>query len=101
MCFLVKDKLNTNVQRAFTGFATGVMVAAAIWSLIIPSHEQSESYGNLAFIPVIIGLWIGFIFLMILDKIIPHLHLNEEKPEGPKKNLKKSTMMTLAVALHD
>lgn len=99
--FLVKNKMNKTIERAFTGFAAGVMVAASIWSLIIPATDYSSSYGNLSFIPVVVGISLGFVFLMILDKVIPHLHLNSEEPEGVKKDLKKSTMMTLAVALHN
>lgn len=99
--FLTKDKLSSNLQKGFSGFAAGVMVAASIWSLIIPSYEQSQNYDTLAFLPVVIGLWLGFVFLMILDKVIPHLHLNTDKSEGLNSHLNKSTMMTLAVALHN
>ena len=99
--FLIKDKMNKKVERAFTGFAAGVMVAAAIWSLILPSIEQSSNLKELSFLPAVIGLWLGFIFLMILDKVIPHIHMNTDEPEGPKCNLKKSTMMMFAVSLHN
>lgn len=100
LIFLIK-KMNSKLLRAFSGFAAGVMVAASIWSLIIPSFEASAKMGKLAFVPVIIGLWLGFSFLMILDKVIPHQHTNSEETEGPKVNLKKSTMTSLAVALHN
>lgn len=100
LIFLIKKMSNT-LLRAFSGFAAGVMVAASIWSLIIPSFEASESMGKLSFIPVVVGLWLGFGFLMLLDKVIPHQHANSDETEGPKANLKKSTMTSLAVALHN
>lgn len=97
--FVFKKGMKPSVQRGFSGFAAGVMVAAAVWSLIIPSIEQAENLGVLAFIPVIIGVWVGFLFLMLLDKLIPHIHGTDH--EGPKSNLKRSTKMILAVALHN
>jgi len=97
----VKDKLNRKVERAFTGFAAGVMVAASVWSLLIPSMDQAAHMGKFAFVPAVVGLFIGFLFLQLLDRIIPHLHLHSETAEGPKSNLKKSSMMVLAVALHN
>ena len=99
--FFLKGKMNRNLQRILTGFASGVMVAASIWSLIIPAMEQSEHLGKLAFLPAFVGVWAGFLFLLVLDKIIPHLHLNSSCPEGAPCNLGKSTMMVLAVALHN
>jgi len=99
--FLLKDEMNRNLQRSLTGFAAGVMVAASIWSLIIPAIEQSEHLGKLAFLPAFIGVWIGFLFLLALDRLIPHLHLNGQCPEGTKCNLGKSTMLVIAVALHN
>ena len=99
--FFMKDKLNELVQRALTGFAAGVMVAASIWSLIIPAIEQSESYGKLSFLPAVIGFWIGILFLLLLDKTIPHLHMNSENAEGPRSALQRTTMMVLAVVLHN
>ena len=99
--FLFKGKMNQTVQRIFTGFAAGVMVAASVWSLIIPSIEQAADYKSLAFLPAFIGIWIGFIFLMLLDRIVPHLHLGSNKSEGVESNLKRSTKMLLAVALHN
>ena len=97
----VKDKLNRKVERAFTGFAAGVMVAASVWSLLIPSMEQSAHMGSLAFVPAVAGLFVGFMFLQLLDCLIPHLHLHSQQAEGPKSSLKKSSMMVLAVALHN
>lgn len=98
--FLFKNGMKAATQKAFSGFAAGVMVAASVWSLIIPSIEQSEHLGRLAFLPVIFGIWVGFAFLMLLDKIIPHIH-SGNTDEGPKSNLKRSTKMILAVALHN
>ena len=99
--FFLKGKMNRNLQRSLTGFAAGVMVAASIWSLIIPAMDQSAHMGKLAFLPTFIGVWGGFLFLLLLDHIIPHLHLNSQCPEGTQCNLGKSTMMVLAVALHN
>ena len=99
--FFIKGKLNNSVLKAFSGFAAGVMIAAAIWSLILPSFDASNYLGALSFIPVLVGLWLGFLFLMLLDKIIPHMHADSNEAEGPKCNLKKSTMTALAVALHN
>lgn len=83
------------------GSAAGVMVAASIWSLLIPAMEQSGSYGQWAFVPAAAGIWLGILFLLILDEMIPHLHMNSTKAEGPKSSLKKTTMLVLAVALHN
>ena len=99
--FFLKDKMNRSLQRFLLGFAGGVMVAASVWSLIIPAMEQSEHLGKLAFLPSFIGVWGGFLFLLALDKLIPHLHIGSECPEGKSCNLGKSTMMVLAVALHN
>lgn len=99
--FFLKGKMNRNLQRILTGFAGGVMVAASIWSLIIPAMDQSAHMGKLAFLPALVGVWAGFLFLLLLDRLIPHLHLNSECPEGQACNLGKSTMMVLAVALHN
>ena len=97
--FFMKKELSDLVQRALTGFAAGVMVAASVWSLLIPAMEQSESLGRLAFLPAAVGFWIGILFLLLLDHIIPHLHRNSEKAEGPKSKLARTTM--LAVTLHN
>ena len=99
--FFMKGSMNRTLQRSLTGFAAGVMVAASVWSLIIPALEQSEHLGKLSFIPAFVGVWLGFLFLLALDHIIPHLHLNSDTPEGSPSNLGKSTMMVLAVALHN
>ena len=99
--FFLKRDLKNGIQRALTGFAAGVMVAASIWSLLIPAMEQTEDMGKLSFLPAFIGFWLGILFLLLLDSVIPHLHLNAEKAEGPKAKLRKSTMMVLAVTLHN
>ena len=97
----MKGKLNVSVQRALTGFAAGVMVAASVWSLLIPAMEQAETMGSWAFVPAVAGVWLGVLFLFLLDRIIPHLHQSSEEPEGPKSSLKKTTMLVLAVTLHN
>jgi len=99
--FFLKGAMHRTLQRSLTGFAAGVMVAASIWRLIIPAVEQSEHMGKLAFLPAFIGVWVGFLFLLLLDHFIPHLHLNSECPEGVSCNLGKSTMLVIAVALHN
>ncbi len=99
--YFMKGAMNRRLQRILTGFASGVMVAASVWSLIIPAMDQSAHMGKLAFLPAAIGVWAGFGFLLLLDKLIPHLHLNAQCPEGIACGLGKSTMMVLAVALHN
>ena len=99
--FFLKKNLSERIQKALTGFASGVMVAAAIWSLIVPAIDQSKDMGKLAFLPAAIGFGLGMLFLLILDVITPHIHMNAEKAEGPKSNFKKTTMMVLAVTLHN
>ena len=99
--YFLKGQMSRTLQRSLTGFAAGVMVAASVWSLIIPAMDQSAHMGKLAFIPAFVGVWLGFLFLLLLDKLIPHLHLNSQCPEGAPCNLGKSTMMVLAVALHN
>ena len=101
MVFFMKGKMPLTLHRCLTGFAAGVMVAASVWSLIIPAMEQSENLGKLAFLPAFIGVWLGFGFLLLLDKVIPHQHLSSDCPEGGPCNLGRSTMMVLAVALHN
>lgn len=99
--FFMKKSMNELLQRALTGFAAGVMVAASVWSLLIPAMEQSEGMGELSFIPAVIGFWIGILFLLFLDHMVPHLHMNSKQAEGPKSHLQKTTMLVLAVALHN
>ena len=99
--FFQKNNMHPLVQRVLTGFAAGVMVAASIWSLLIPAMDQAESMGKFAFVPAVIGFWLGVLFLLALDFVIPHMHLGSSEAEGPKTNLKKTTMMVLAVTLHN
>ena len=99
--FFMKRSLGDLVQRALTGFAAGVMVAASIWSLLIPAIEQSEDMGKLSFLPAFIGFWVGVLFLLLLDRLIPHLHVGSEQAEGPKIKLGRTTMRVLAVTLHN
>ena len=99
--FFMKKALSDRVQRALTGFAAGVMVAASVWSLLIPAMEQSAGMGKWAFVQAAVGFWIGILFLLLLDHIIPHLHQNSTQAEGPKSQLERTTMMVLAVTLHN
>lgn len=99
--FFMRNKMGEKLQKTLAGFAGGVMVAASVWSLLIPAMEMSDSLGKLAFIPAVTGFVLGILFLLGLDSLIPHLHVNEEKPEGIKSSLKKTTMLVLAVTLHN
>ena len=99
--FFLKRSLSDAVQRSLTGFAAGVMVAASIWSLLIPAIEQSSAMGNWSFAPAALGFWAGMLFLLALDHIIPHLHAKSSQAEGPKSRLQRTTMMVLAVTLHN
>ena len=99
--FFMKKSLGDLVQRSLAGFAAGVMVAASIWSLLIPAIEQSEGMGRLSFLPALIGFWVGVLFLLMLDRLIPHLHVGSDQTEGPKSKLGRTTMMVLAVTLHN
>ena len=102
--FFLKKDLQAGVQRALAGFAAGVMVAASIWSLIVPAIDQSADRGRLAFLPAFIGFWLGILFLLLLDHVIPHLHRRidqADQTEGPKAKLDRTVMMVLAVTLHN
>jgi len=99
--FFMKKTLSDTVQRLLTGFAAGVMVAASVWSLLIPSIEQSQAMGRLAFLPAFIGFWVGVLFLLTLDHVIPHIHAKSGQVEGPQSRLQRTTMMVLAVTLHN
>ena len=99
--FFMRQALNKQIQRALTGFAAGVMVAASIWSLLIPAIEQSARLRTLAFLPAVAGFWLGILFLLLLDRLVPHLHLGSDQAEGPKSQLQRTTMMILAVTLHN
>lgn len=97
----MKQGLSNMLQRILTGFAAGVMTAASIWSLLIPAIEQSTDMGKWSFLPAVAGFWLGILFLLILDEIVPHLHQGSSEPEGMKMKLKKTTMLVLAVTLHN
>lgn len=99
--FFMKNQMSETLQKILSGFAAGVMVAASVWSLLIPSLEQSKMMGKLSFVPAVIGFWLGIMFLLFLDHVIPHLHVGSQESEGPKTKLKKNTMMVLAVTLHN
>lgn len=99
--FFLKTTLEDGLQRTLTGFAAGVMVAASVWSLLIPAIEQSAPLGQLSFLPAFVGFWVGILFLLALDHLIPHLHAKSGQTEGPKSRLRKTTMMVLAVTLHN
>ena len=99
--FFLKEKLNLMLQRSLTGFAAGVMVAASVWSLLVPAMEQAGDMDRWAFLPAVIGFWLGILFLLVLDRAIPHLHQNSDRPEGPHTRLKRTTMLVLAVTLHN
>lgn len=99
--FFMKKGMSEPVHRALTGFAAGVMVAASVWSLLIPAIEQAADMGKWSFIPAAAGFWVGILFLLLLDRVIPHLHRNTVSAEGPKSKLQRTTMLVLAVTLHN
>lgn len=100
--FIMKKEINALVNKGLLGFSSGVMIAASVWSLIIPAINMSSNMGKLAFVPAAIGILVGIGFMLILDTIIPHLHYNNNKPEGLKsEKIRKTTMLVLAVALHN
>ena len=99
--FFMKKEMSGTLQKILSGFAAGVMVAASVWSLLIPSLEQSKMMGELSFVPAVIGFWLGIMFLLFLDHVIPHMHVGSQESEGPKTKLEKNTMMVLAVTLHN
>ncbi len=101
MVFLMRNKMNSKIEKLLLGFASGVMIAASIWSLLIPSINMEQEQGKVVWIPAAVGFMLGIIFLLVLDSVIPHLHLNNEKPEGIKAKLKKTTMIVFAVTLHN
>ncbi len=101
MVFFMKNKMNAKVEKLLLGFASGVMIAASIWSLIIPSIDMAEEQNKIAWIPAAVGFLLGITFLLVLDSVIPHLHLKSDEPEGIKSKLKKTTMMVFAVTLHN
>ena len=101
MVFFIKNEMKARFRKMLLGFASGVMMAASVWSLLIPALEMAEADGKIAWIPAAVGFVGGVFFLLILDKIIPHLHVDEDKPEGRKSKIEKSLMLILAVTLHN
>lgn len=101
MVFFLKKEMKPLVRKILLGFSAGVMIAASVWSLLIPASKMAEEQGQLSWVATAVGFLLGIVFLLVLDSIIPHLHLDNEKPEGIKKSLKKTTMLMLAVTLHN
>ena len=104
MVFLIKDRINLTLEKSLLGFAAGVMIAAAVWSLLIPSLEMAKAQDKIEWWPALFGFLLGILFLLVLDTVIPHLHVESTVPEGPKNKtnkLKKTTMMLFAVTLHN
>ena len=101
MVFLMKNKMNKKTEKILLGFAAGVMIAASIWSLIIPAINMAEEQEKVAWVPAAVGFLLGIVFLLILDSLVPHQHLETDKPEGLKSKLRKTTMFLLAVTLHN
>ena len=99
--FVLKNHISSNMQRFFTGFAAGVMVAASVWSLLIPAIDMSEELGKASFIPALVGFLLGILFLLLMDNLVPHLHVGSDTPEGTKSSLGKNAMLLLAVTLHN
>ncbi len=101
MVFFMKRRMNSRLEKLLLGFASGVMIAASVWSLLIPAIEMAQEQGGNVWIPAAAGFLVGMAFLLVLDSLIPHVHLDSEKPEGVKTQMQKSTMLTLAVTLHN
>lgn len=101
MVFFMKKEMNQKLEKLLLGFASGVMLAASVWSLLIPSIEMSEEQGGLKWLPASAGFLLGMGFLLLLDSFVPHLHIDSEKPEGVKSGFGKTTMLILAVTLHN
>lgn len=101
MVFFMKNKINSKIEKLLLGFASGVMISASVWSLLIPALEMAKTQGKTEWLPATVGFLLGVVFLLVLDSLIPHLHLNSDKPEGIKAKLKKTTMMVFAVTLHN
>lgn len=99
--YFMKEELSDRMQRFLTGFAAGVMVAASIWSLLIPALDSAADQGSLSFMPAVIGFWLGILFLLLLDHLTPHLHRFADAPEGPQSHFKNNTLMMLAVTIHN
>ena len=101
MVFCMRKAMNQKVEKMLLGFASGVMIAASVWSLLIPAIEMAGERGKAAWLPASVGFFAGMLFLLVLDSMVPHLHLESTSPEGVEANLKKTTMLVLAVTLHN
>lgn len=101
MVFFMKSQMNRKVEKLLLGFASGVMVAASVWSLLMPSIEMAAEQGKVPWLPAAIGFLLGMAFLLLLDSVIPHLHIDSSRPEGVKSRLKRTTMLVFAVTLHN
>ena len=99
--FFMKNQIRPRVQKMLLGFASGVMVAASVWSLLIPAMDMSEGLGKLAFLPAAVGFLLGILFLLLMDRLVPHLHMDHDEPEGLRSDWKKTTMLVLPVTLHN
>lgn len=99
--FLMKDEMSERVQKTLLGFASGVMVAASVWSLLIPAMEMEESKGAWSVLPAAVGFLLGMGFLLVLDELTPHLHIGTDTPEGPRSRLSRTAMLALAVTIHN
>lgn len=104
MVFLLKDNIAPKLEKLLLGFASGVMIAASVWSLLIPSIDMQKARNGVAWLPALVGFLVGIAFLLLLDTVIPHLHLKSTEPEGisvKKGHISKTTMMLFAVTLHN
>lgn len=99
--FLMKDGMSPRIQKSLLGFASGVMVAASVWSLLIPAMEMEFDAGKWSVLPAAVGFLLGIGFLLLLDELTPHLHIGTDKPEGPRSHLSRTAMLTLAVTIHN
>ena len=99
--FLMKDEMSPRIQKSLLGFASGVMVAASVWSLLIPAMEMETSKGAWSVFPAAVGFLLGIGFLLLIDEVTPHLHIGTDKPEGPRSHLSRTAMLALAVTIHN
>jgi len=99
--FFMRDDMSPRVQKSLLGFASGVMVAASVWSLLIPAIEMGEGRGAWAVLPAAVGFLLGIAFLLVLDEVTPHLHIGTDRPEGPRSRLSRTAMLALAVTIHN
>lgn len=101
MVFLMRNEMNARLEKALLGFAAGVMIAASVWSLLVPSIDMAAEQGVIPWVPALVGFLLGIVFLLLIDTLTPHLHLASDKPEGVKSGFSKTTMMLLAVTIHN